>query len=111
MTAALVAQPYNILMIGQSGRLQYEAVLLAASLRATNPNFNGRLFIAEPQPGPLWKADPRITNGGVRGMLQDLGAEFLPFENKVFGEIYPYANKIEALFALPDVMFRRMPAF
>ena len=48
---------FNIMAIGQSGRLAYEAVLLAASLRATNPDFPGRLFIAEPQPGPLWKDD------------------------------------------------------
>ena len=105
MTAPKAAHSYNILMIGQSGRLQYEAVLLAASLRATNPDFAGRLFIAEPQPGPLWNTDPRITNPVVRGMLEDLGAEFLPFESKVFGESYPYGNKIEALFALPDQPF------
>ncbi len=105
MTLPAAAQTYNILAIGQSGRLQYEAVLLAASLRATNPAFAGRLFIAEPQPGPLWKTDPRITNPAVRSMLQDLGAEFLPFESKVFGEVYPYGNKIEALFALPDEPF------
>ena len=98
-------QRFNIIAIGQSGRLQYEAILLAASLRATNPDFQGRLFIAEPQPGPLWKDDPRITNPAVRAELESLGAEFLPFESKAFGESYPYGNKIEALFALPDEPF------
>ena len=76
---------FNILAIGQSGRLQYEAILLAASLRATNPDFPGRLFIGEPQPGPLWQDDPRITNPAIRAQLEDLGAQIVPFESKVFG--------------------------
>ena len=96
---------FNILAIGQSGRLAYEAVLLAASLRATNPDFKGRLFIAEPQPGPLWKDDPRITNADIRNQLTALGAEILPFQSKAFGDSYPYGNKIEALLALPDEPF------
>ncbi len=102
---APISQRFNILAIGQSGRLQYEAVLLAASLRATNPDFPGRLFIAEPQPGPLWKDDPRITNPGIRAELAALGAEILPFKSKVFGDSYPFGNKIEALSALPDEPF------
>ena len=98
-------QRFNILAIGQSGRLGFEAILLAASLRASNPDFAGRLFIAEPQPGPLWKDDPRISNPAMRDMLHSLDAEFLPFESKAFGETYPYGNKIEALLALPDEPF------
>lgn len=98
-------QRYNIMAVGQSGRLQYEAVLLFASLRATNPDFQGRLFLAEPQPGPLWKDDPRITDVGILAQLQTLGVEIVPFESKAFGDAYPYGNKIEALFALPDEPF------
>jgi hypothetical protein len=96
---------FNIVAVGQAGRLQYEAVLLAASLRANAPEFQGKLFIAEPQPGRLWKDDPRIHDTSVRGLLTDLGATFIPFENKVFGQSYPYGNKIEALSALPDAPF------
>ena len=98
-------QPFNILAVGQSGRLQYEAVLLAASWRTFNPDFQGTLYIAEPQPGPRWPDDPRIKPGPLRDLLEDLGAVFLPFENKVFGASYPYGNKIEALAALPDQPF------
>jgi hypothetical protein len=94
---------YTIVAIGQSGRLQYEAILLAASLRASNPGFAG-LVIAEPQPGPLWPDDPRMTDP-ARSLLTDLGATIIPFENKVFGARYPYGNKIEALTALPDRPF------
>ena len=94
---------YTILAIGQSGRLQYEAILLAASLRASNPDFTG-LIIAEPQPGPLWPDDPRMTEP-ARSLLAELGATIIPFENKAFGARYPYGNKIEALAALPPRPF------
>ena len=97
-------QSFNILAIGQAGRLQYEAVLLAASLRASDPDFGGTLFIAEPQPGPLWPADPRMSQP-ARDLLESLGAKILPFQNRIFGQSYPYGNKIEALAALPDEPF------
>ncbi len=97
-------KPFNILAIGQKGRLQYEAILLAASLRLTNPGFAGRLLIAEPQPGPLWKGAPRM-DAPAREVLKGLGAEIIPFQNKVFGATYPYGNKIEALTAIPDQPF------
>jgi hypothetical protein len=96
---------FNIVAVVQAGRLQYEAVLLAASLRARAPSFTGKLYLAEPQPGPKWKGDPRVTDVAVRAALTDLGAEFLPFQNKVFGQDYPYGNKIECLSALPDEPF------
>ncbi len=93
---------FNIMIIGQHGRLMYEAVLFAASLRHSDPNFKGRLFIAEPQPGECWKNDPRIRNDAVRELLTDtLNAEILPFATRHFGDDYPYGNKIEALLALP----------
>ena len=95
------APSFNILIIAQAGRLQIEALLFAASLKATNPGFAGRLFIAEPQPGPLWPQDPRIADPQTREMLESLGATFLPFESRQFGAAYPYGNKIEALTALP----------
>ncbi len=93
---------FNILIIGQGGRLQYEALIFAASLRDQSPGFPGRLFVAEPQPGPLWPNDPRIRGAETRALLTDLGAEILPFEGHHFGHAYPYGNKIEALLALPE---------
>ena len=96
------AANFNIMIVGQNGRLMYEAVLFAASLRAMDPDFAGRLIVAEPQPGPLWSRNPSIRSDGVREVLARLEAEVVPFENKVFGEGYPNANKAEGLFALPD---------
>lgn len=96
---------FNIVAIGQSGRLEYEAVLLAASLRASDPGFSGRLIIAMPEPGPLWDHDPRIANPATLELLAGLGAEILPFESRHFGSRYPYGNKIEVLGHLPDEPF------
>lgn len=77
-------------------------MLFAASLRHTTSDPRFRLFVAEPQPGPLWPNNPRIKNAAARKILADLGATILPFENKVFGHAYPNGNKIEALAALPE---------
>ena len=67
-----MGKTFNIIAIGQSGRLQHEALLLAGSLRQCDPGFAGRLFIAEPQPGPLWPDDPRM-DPKVRAALESLG--------------------------------------
>ena len=95
-------QAFNVMIVGQNGRLAYEAVLFAASLRHSDPDFAGRLIVAEPQPGPLWKNDPRIADPAVRAALAELGAEIVPFQNKLFGDSYMPGNKIEGLAALPE---------
>lgn len=92
---------FNIFCIGQSGRLGYEAVVFAATFRAANPNFPGRLIVGEPQPGNLWQGDPRMS-AEIRTLLEGFEAEILPFEAKHFGQNYPYGNKIEGLMALPE---------
>jgi hypothetical protein len=99
-SAKRAATAPNILCVGQVGRLGFEAVLLAASLKETNPGYPGRLFVAEPQPGARWSGDPRMP-GPIRALLEDLGATVLPFENRHFGRTYPHGNKIEALLWLP----------
>lgn len=93
-------QPFNIMIVGQAGRLEHEALLFVASLRAMSPGFRGRVIVAEPQPGPLWDEDPRISDD-MRTVLTDLGVEIVPFESKHFGQSYPYGNKIEGLSVLP----------
>ena len=94
------AQAFNIMIVGQNGRLQYEALLFVASLRAASPGFAGRVVVAEPQPGPLWPEDPRMS-ADLRAALTDLGATVAPFESRHFGASYPYGNKIEGLQAMP----------
>jgi hypothetical protein len=95
-------QSFNVVIVGQTGRLQYEAVLFAASLRQSCPDFAGRLLVAVPQPGPLWNNDPSIRSAEILAALADLGAGIVPFENRIFGQSYPHGNKIEALSALPE---------
>lgn len=101
MSAGPALPPPNVVCVAQDGRLAHEAVILAASFRATNPGFAGRLLVGEPQPGPRWPRDPRIP-APVRDLLGELGAEILPFESRAFGQTYPYGNKIEVLSALPE---------
>ena len=96
-----VRQPFNIMIVGQSGRLQYEALLFVASLRASSPDFSGRLFVATPCQGTKWDRNPQLTHPEILTALKNYGAEIIPFENHVFGQSYPYGNKIEALKALP----------
>lgn len=93
---------FNILIIGQTGRLTFEAILLLASLRARSPGFKGRVFVAEPAPGPLWPKPAHIRNEERRAALEALGAEIVAFESTHFGADYPYGNKIEALKILPE---------
>ncbi|MGR3485112.1 MAG: hypothetical protein ACU0BF_07185 [Paracoccaceae bacterium] len=91
---------FDLLCVGQGGRVGHEALLLAASLRMNAPRWSGRLVVAEPQPGPLWPRDPRMDDE-LRAALMDLGAQIVPFESRHFGAAYPQGNKIEALACLP----------
>ncbi|MCF7697899.1 hypothetical protein [Loktanella sp. M215] len=91
---------FNIMIVGQGGRLQHEALLFMASLREMSPDFAGKVFVAEPQPGPLWDEDPRM-DAAFRDALTELGAQVRPFMSTAFGSGYPYGNKIEGLTVLP----------
>lgn len=88
------------MIVGQSGRLEYEALLFVASLRAMTPDFAGKMIVVEPQPGDKWDHDPRMSDA-VKTMLTELGAEVRGFESHHFGKDYPYGNKIEGLQAMP----------
>lgn len=94
-------KPFNVLCVVQGGRLEFEAALFAISFRAANPDFKGRLIMAEPQQGGKWHEDPRIQSPEVRELLEELGVEIRPFTARVFGQAYPNGNKIEALQVLP----------
>ena len=96
---------FTLAAILQSGRLEYEAVLLAASLARAEPDRDYALVFLEPQPGPLWRHDPRARNPEVLAFLRACGATIQPFQSRRFGDAYPHGNKIEALRALPDRPF------
>ena len=92
----------NILIVGGAGRLTYEAVLFAASLRHSDPAFEGRLIIADPAPGPLWPKPANMTDRDALALLDELDAEVMPFQAEHFGAGYPQGNKVEALDLLPQ---------
>ena len=101
MRVSVQGRRFNIFAIAQAGRLEFEAVILAASLRLADPGFSGRLIFGEPQPGPLWPTDPRVS-APVRELLTGrFGAEIVPIPTRHFGAAYPQGNKIEGLDALP----------
>lgn len=93
-------QPFNILIVGHTGRLQYEALLFVLSLRHCAPNFAGKIVVAEPVKSDRWRRDPAMRPD-IKDALTELGAEVVPFQHKYFGESYPYGNKIEGLSTLP----------
>lgn len=95
----MAEHPFNVVIVAQAGRLQYEALLFAASLARHSPQ--ARLLVAEPQQGRLWPEDPRLPEA-YRIALEALGARIIPFEAREFGAPYPQGNKIEALLALPE---------
>ena len=96
-----MAGEYDICIVAQAGRLSYEAVLFAASLRRNAPGFEGDLIVGEPAPGPLWPCETRIDEP-AREFLEDLGARVHPFESRHFGAAYPNGNKAELLSDLPE---------
>lgn len=93
-----MAEAFHAVIIAQAGRLQYEALLFAASLTRFAPKVP--LWVLEPQPGPLWPEDPRLPEA-YRIALESFGAKIIPFQSKEFGAPYPQGNKIEGLAALP----------
>lgn len=95
------SQPFNILLIAQSGALARQAVIFAASLRMFSPKWRGRLIVAEPQPDGAWSGVSTRIGTVERDLLSGFGAEILPFTAQHFGRAYPYGNKIEALALLP----------
>ncbi len=90
---------FSIIAVVQAGRLAHEALLFMASLRAVEPDVSVLLF--EPQPGPNWRDDPRISDD-IRKTLLDLGADIQPIAQSTWGQAYPNGNKVDALCAAPS---------
>ena len=84
-----VTNKFNVFAIIQGGRLQYEAIVFAATVRHKHPYFKGRLIFGEPQHTENWDDDPRIVRDDVRQILESFGAEIIPFENRIYGSGNP----------------------
>lgn len=95
------SEPFNILILAQAGRLEYEALIFAATLRHHAPDFRGRLIVAQPRAEGAWQDKHTDLSEPVASVLRQLDAEIVPFTATRFGADYPQGNKIEALSALP----------
>ncbi len=95
------ADSFNILIVAQAGRLEYEALIFAASLRCHAPGFGGRLIVAQPRPEGAWQGRQTAISAPVASALERLDAEIIPFTAQHFGLTYPQGNKIESLAFLP----------
>lgn len=91
----------NLLIVAQSGRLEFQAILFAASLRHSSPGFAGRLVVAVPRPEGAWAGHDTRIGDETRSLLAGMGAEIVSFAAMHFGASYPHGNKIEALSVLP----------
>ena len=91
----------NLLIVAQAGRLEYEAVILLASLRRFAPKFTAPVIVAEPLPIHAWAGHQTAISEPCRELLTQMGARITPFEARHFGAAYPQGNKIEALALLP----------
>lgn len=91
----------NLLIVAQAGRLEFQAIIFAASLRHSAPGFTDRLIVAEPRPDGAWAGHDTLMADDSRALLESLGARITPFTARHFGAAYPYGNKIEALPVLP----------
>ncbi|MFC0201439.1 hypothetical protein [Paracoccus rhizosphaerae] len=91
----------NLLIVAQAGRLQFEAVIFLASLRAAAPDWTAPVIIAEPLPEGAWSGHETRISAPCRDLLTGLGGQITPFVARHFGAAYPQGNKIEALSLLP----------
>ncbi|MGR3398827.1 MAG: hypothetical protein ACU0CL_07245 [Paracoccus sp. (in: a-proteobacteria)] len=91
----------NLLIVAQAGRLQFEAVIFLATLRAAAPDWTAPVIIAEPLPEGAWSGHETRISDPCRDLLAGLGSQITPFVARHFGASYPQGNKIEALSLLP----------
>ena len=64
---------YNILIIGQSGRLQYEAIMFLASLRQSAPDFKAKSSSQSRNIMSVGHQNPAITDPEIRALIQGFG--------------------------------------
>ena len=81
-------QPFNVAIVGQGGRLQYEAIL-AASLAGDVAPASGVAFWWPSRSRGRSGAAIRDQRRDIRARSAELGAEILPFESRHFGAMLP----------------------
>ena len=90
----------NVMIVAQSGRWAVQSLLFAETYVRSGSAARNPLYIAVPEPGPLWPFDPRPPERYIN-RYRKLGAQLISFKNSDFGFRSGYTNKIYALFGLP----------
>jgi hypothetical protein len=91
----------NIVIVAQAGRIGYQAVLCAASIRAFHGAGDVRTFVCVPQNSPRWDNDPSLADPELLRLFKRYDCEVVPFDNAGFGSAYPHSNKFYAILSLP----------
>ena len=92
---------FNICIVGQRGRLEYEALLFMTTFRQLTSSGDVSVYVCTPVDSSVWTSNPDMRGTQIAERLVDLGARIVHFENERFGSRYPHSNKIYALGALP----------
>lgn len=92
---------WNIALVAQRGRIAYQALLCAASIREHHGAGQIRIHICVPNNSRRWKTDPSLNDIELIEAFRHYGCEIAPFDNKHFGSAYPHSNKFYAISSLP----------
>src|SRR5437868_1260080 len=95
-------KPLNVGMVAQGGRLGYQALLCAASIRSFHSANQVRVFICIPNKTDLWRDDPRVDDPDLLQSFARYNCEIVRFDNLDFGLRYPHSNKFYSILALPN---------
>jgi hypothetical protein len=91
----------NIVVVAQAGRIGYQALLCAASIRAFHAADQTRILVCMPQNSPRWEKDPAIRDAELLRGFRRYDCELAEFDNSDFGSSYPHANKFYSIARVP----------
>jgi hypothetical protein len=92
----------NIALVAQSGRIAYQALLSAASIRTYHPAGDVRIFVCVPNNSGSWNTNPSISEDReLLDAFERYGCEVVYFDNRHFGSSYPHSNKFYSILSLP----------
>lgn len=91
----------NVTFVAQGGRIGYQALLCAASIRNFHPASDVRIFVCIPKNTKKWKTDPSVTDSDVLAGFDRYGCNVVTIDNTQWGSKYPHANKFYSILALP----------
>ena len=91
----------NVAIVAQKGRIGYQALLSAASIREHHPAADVRIHICIPNSSELWVDNPGIEDPALIRAFERYSCELVHFENADFGSNYPHSNKFYSILSLP----------